>query len=203
MILIPELKMVFIRVPRTASGSMKRAILTRYPKAIELYHHMEADGVPGGYDRWQKVGVARDPVDRLWSLYKFSKRVDKGSPSWLTYLRRSVEPSFNDWIVNNNFVFTNPYSSSGSLTYHPEYSVRHSLPETRKSQFLYLRPDLGTRVVPYQNVSELAQEMDLDLQVVNETDTSTPPRLSAEAFDHIKRFHGWDLENFGNWRAAA
>ena len=73
MILIPEIETIVILVPRTGSGSLKRAILKTYSKAHVLYRHMEADGVPHGYDRWRRVGVARNPLDRLWSLYKFCK----------------------------------------------------------------------------------------------------------------------------------
>ncbi|MBL3684559.1 hypothetical protein F2981_16960 [Sinorhizobium meliloti] len=43
----------------------------KYPRSTLIYRHMEADGVPAGYDRWRKVGVVRHPVERLWSLYKF------------------------------------------------------------------------------------------------------------------------------------
>lgn len=81
MILIPNLKVVLILVPRTGSGSLKRAVLNQYPDALLLYRHMEADGVPQGYDRWQKVGVLRNPQDRLWSLYKFLwALLDYGNP---------------------------------------------------------------------------------------------------------------------------
>ena len=45
MILIPEIEAVVILVPRTGSGSLYRAVLDRYPKALMPYRHMEADGV--------------------------------------------------------------------------------------------------------------------------------------------------------------
>jgi hypothetical protein len=70
-IILPSIETVVVLVPRTGSGSLKRAILDRYQDAMPIYRHMEADGVPAGYDRWRRVGVCRHPVDRLWSLYKF------------------------------------------------------------------------------------------------------------------------------------
>ena len=61
MLLIPEIETVVVLVPRTGSGTLRRAIVQAYPKAMLIYRHMEADGVPAGYDRWSKVGVVRDP----------------------------------------------------------------------------------------------------------------------------------------------
>lgn len=51
MILIPELETVVILVPRTGSGSLRRAIAEAYPSSMLVYRHMEADGIPAGYDR--------------------------------------------------------------------------------------------------------------------------------------------------------
>jgi hypothetical protein len=43
MILIPEIETVLILVPRTGTGSLRRAVLQRYPRAMLIYRHMEAD----------------------------------------------------------------------------------------------------------------------------------------------------------------
>lgn len=51
MILIPEIQTVVILVPRTGSGSLRRAVAAKYPQSILLYRHMEADGVPAGHDK--------------------------------------------------------------------------------------------------------------------------------------------------------
>jgi len=207
MILVPEIQTVVILVPRTGSGSLKRAVAERYPRSMLIYRHMEADGVPLGYDRWRKVGVVRHPVERLWSLYRFLKNF-RGSSDPLyeegnrqTYLekqRRSVECPFDEWIVRNEIVFTSPYDSDGLNRFWPHFSVRHALPETRKSQFLYLRPDLGTEIYPFAQLSCLFRELDVDGGHFNASGcVDPPPPLSAKAMDHLARFFAWDLEQTG------
>ena len=89
MILIPEIETVVILVPRTGTTSLIKAIKERYPEAIRLYRHMEADGIPAGYDAWDKVGVARDPVERLWSLYKYLQTF--GGPYPAEYIAKQRE----------------------------------------------------------------------------------------------------------------
>lgn len=194
MILIPDLEMVVLLTPKVASGSIRRAIATRYPNAILLYRHMEADGVPHGYDRWQKVGVVRDPVDRLWSLYKFLANFDgPHEPAYLESMRASVSMPFSNWIVRNEAVFTSPYDTLGSSRFFPRYTVRHALPENRKSQFVYLRPDLGTRVYRYDELAAFEHRLDIKLTLrTNQTEALPMPPLSAQALDHIARFFAWD-----------
>jgi hypothetical protein len=195
-ILIPELELVMLLTPKVASGSIRRAIVERYPRAIMLYRHMEADGVPAGYDRWQKVGVVREPVSRLWSLYKFLADFDGDhEPAYLASMRASVGMSFSDWIIGNQLVFTNPYDTLGSERFFPRYTVRHCLPENRKSQFVYLRPDLGTQVYRYDELAALEHRLDIKLtHRVNFTPPGPAPALTDAARDHIARFFAWDAK---------
>ena len=72
-----------------------------------LYRHMEADGVPHGYDRWRKVGVVRNPVDRLWSLYKYLQRFGldwcaEHDETYTARMRASVEQPFEQWLIGND-----------------------------------------------------------------------------------------------------
>ena len=78
MILIPEKQVVLILVPRTGSGTLKRAVKARYPKSILLYRHMEADGGPAGYDRWQKIGIVRQTVESVQIPSRFQRSVQPG-----------------------------------------------------------------------------------------------------------------------------
>lgn len=198
MILVPELETVVLLVPRTGSGSLRRAIAKRWPSSVLLYRHMEADGVPAGYDRWRRVGIARHPIERWWSLYKFLKGFDAPhsdqGPEYREAQVRSVSRSFEDWVLNNETVFTSPYDSAGLGRFYPQYTVRHPLPENRKSQFLYLRPDLGTEVWRYDQLNELAKVLDLDLSLHNATTTEGRPPLSSAVFDYVRRGFLWDVE---------
>jgi hypothetical protein len=197
MIIIPELEMVVLLVPRTGTRALKNAILERYEQSMLLYRHMEADGVPQGYDRWQKVGVVRDPVARLWSLYKY---LDRFGLDWCaehdrTYtakMRASVERPFEEWLLTNETVFTSPYDSAGLGRFFPAYTCRHPLPENRKSQYIYLRPDLGTLIYRYDEVRTLFEALDVDPGRQNGTRDDPPPQLSAEGQAYIDRWFSWD-----------
>lgn len=199
MILVPEIQAIVLLVPKAASGSIYRAVKARYPKAIHLYRHMEADGVPAGYDRWQKVGVVREPVARLWSLYKFLKDfrnsyADTPGGIYEKTMRASVEMPFSEWILENRIPFTTPYSSEGSERFHPFFTVRHAVPENRKSQFVYLRPDLGTKVYRHDELADLESRLDIRLGMANVGPAVGRPALTAEAIDHVRRFFAWDIE---------
>lgn len=194
MILIPEIETVVILVPRTGSGSLRRAIAAAYPRSMLLYRHMEADGVPQGYDRWRKVGVVRHPTERLWSLYKFLQEFDgQHDPAYIASMRASVRMPFSDWILNNQTPFTTPYDSADLGRFWPGYAVRHSLPENRKSQFMYLRPDLGTKVFPFANLAGFGDYLGVDLDRHNATVDYAVPILTPEAEAHMHRCFRWDF----------
>jgi hypothetical protein len=208
MILIPELRTIVILTPRTGTRALKRAIAHRYPQAMMIYRHMEADGVPHGYDRWSKVGVVRDPVDRLWSLYKYLKRFgldfcEEHDRAYTAKMRQSVEAPFDQWLLNNETVFTSPYDSAGLGRFFPAYTVLHPLPENRKSQFVYLRPDLGTEVVPYSDIARLHTALDVTPPRLNGTAEEPVPPLSGEAEAYVRCWFRWDLEAAETERLAA
>lgn len=195
MILIPEIQTVVVLVPRTGTASLRRAVAARYKHSIMLYRHMEADGVPHGYDRWRKVGVVRHPTERLWSLYKFLRDFDgKHDPAYIESMRRSVRMPFSEWILGNLTPFTTPYDSAGYGRFFPSYTVRHPLPENRKSQFLYLRPDLGTSIYRFTDLAAFGAELDVQLDRHNRTSDDAPPELSAEAEAHMRRWFAWDFD---------
>jgi hypothetical protein len=211
MILVPELQTVVILVPRTGTSALKRALLTTYPKAMQLYRHMEADGVPYGYDRWKRVGVVREPIDRLWSLYRFLKWMGAGrdadgngkwEPAYIAKQRASVDRSFSDWLVQNNVVFTSPYDTATGGKFYPGFAVHHPLPETRKSQFIYLRPDLGTEAWPFERLAALHESLGIEAPRENHNEPAPMPELTAEAVEHMHRWFAWDLETTGRRLAA-
>lgn len=194
MILIPEIETVVILVPRTGTGSLRRAVAERYPRSIMLYRHMEADGVPHGYDRWRKVGVVRHPTERLWSLYKFLRDFDGNhDPAYIDSMRLSVRMPFSEWLVSNQTPFTTPYDSAGLGRFFPGYTVRHALPENRKSQFMYLRPDLGTKIYQFTALDVLGDALDIRLERHNWTIGNEPPELTTQAAAHMRRWFSWDF----------
>jgi len=200
MIIVPELQTVVILTPRTGTRSLKNALLATYPQAFLLYRHMEADGVPHGYDRWKKVGVVRDPVARLWSLYKYLKRFGldwcaEHDETYTASMRRSVQCSFEDWLIGNELPFTQPYDSAGLGRFFPAYACRHPLPENRKSQFMYLRPDLGTEIWPYELSTVLHSELGVASIIgrQNGTDSDAAPALSPAGQAYVDRWFAWDL----------
>ncbi|WP_234846038.1 hypothetical protein [Sinorhizobium meliloti] len=198
---MPELETVIILVPRTGSGSLRRAIAERYPRSTLIYRHMEADGVPAGYDRWRKVGVVRHPVARLWSLYKFLRTFDGDhDPAYIAAMRESVSMSFSDWIVDNRVPFTTPYDSAGYNRFWPQFTVRHPLPENRKSQFMYLRPDLGTEIEQFSNLAAIEERFRIKLPRHNATRREPLPELTAEALTHCHKNFAWD---FRFWEGEA
>lgn len=204
MLIIPEIETVVILTPRTGSGTLRRAVAAKYPRAMLVYRHMEADGVPQGYDRWRKIGVVREPTERLWSLYKYLARFDKifemkgrnEEPAYIKSIMDSVRDiSFNNWILYNQTVFTSPYDRTGGNKFYPEYTVRHPLPENRKSQFVYLRPDLGTHIYKYTQLDKLAADLGLDMsRRQNQTEPEPMPRISLAARAQILRTFAWDIE---------
>jgi len=202
MILVPEISTVVLLVPRPGTRALKRAIAERYPAAILLYRHMEAGGVPQGYDRWRKVGVVRDPIARLWSLYNYLKRFgldfcEEHDRAYTAAMRYSVTQPFEDWLITNERVFTSPYDSAGFGRFFPAYTCRHPLPENRKSQFVYLRPDLGTTVYRYGEVDQLFAELDVSPGCENGSGASAPPALSSSAREYVRRWFSWDLAAAG------
>lgn len=197
MILIPEKELVILLVPRTGSGTLKRAVLAKYPRAIMPYRHMEADGVPAGYDRWKKIGVVRAPVARLWSLYKFLRR--PSTPTALSYpdhfnaMAATVQRPFEDWLLHNEAVFTSPHDSANMGRFWPQFMVRHALPENRKSQFVYLRPDLGTVLWQFTDLPALAALLEIEIGHHNRTEESDVPTLSPEARRYVEGVFEWDF----------
>lgn len=196
MIIIPEKELVLITPPRTGSTSLSDQIAEKYPMSFRPYRHMEADGVPFGYDRWRRVGVFREPVARLWSVYHYCKSVaisDRGTPAWREKLLRSVSAPFEEWLIENPIVFTDPFDSAGTR-YYPRYAVRSPVPENRKSLFMYLRPDLGTEITNTYGAM-LLLELDPDERKNSSACPHAPNYrdLPGRARDHLRTFFDWDF----------
>lgn len=205
MILVPEISTVVILPPRTGSSTLRKALLSQYPRAMQVYRHMEADGIPLGYDTWRRVGVVRNPIDRLWSLYKFLQNFggERHDSAFVEAIRRSVDCSFSEWVLENDVTFTSPYDRAGLGRFWPAYSVRHPMPENRKSQAVYIRPDLGTEYWDYSQIDGMAESLGVKLSLrENETADSNKPKITPDAMAYIDRVHGWDFSVTSHSTAA-
>lgn len=196
MLIIPEKELVVILVPRTGTNYIKNAVRKRYPKAFMPYRHMEADGVPFGYDRWRRIGVLRRPVERLFSLYKFLRAYDVSAtdPHKQPHMRRlktEASGSFSDWLVNGETPIATANGIDGS--YHPGSATKHPYPEQLKSSHVYLRPDLGTEIIGYSDIGSLINLLDIPYGRTHRTEACPTPKLSTEADQIIHDFHSWDI----------
>jgi hypothetical protein len=198
MMIVPELETVFIFVPRTGSGTLYRELRRVYPRSMLLYRHMEADGCPRGYDRWQRTGFVRHPLLRLWSLYNFMRGFQGGAlvqhDRDKQRIWKQVDRPFEDWLLHNEQPWTVPYDLSGEGAYWPVLERTHTAPENKLSQWSYLRPDLGTDVLKFVDLHQHMRDWGLSPALcANSTQASEPPSSPAISA-HIQRFCKWDLE---------
>src|ERR1700761_2601664 len=210
MLLVPELSKVFILVPRTGTGSFYREMKRVYPRSILLYRHMEADGCPRCYDRWERIGFVRHPLARLYSLWSFMQdfsggaQVQGGAASLdAARVRRQSARSFEDWLINNREPWTIPFDTNGEGAWWPILSRMNAAPENTLSQFQYLRPDLGTTIWKFEDLRSHMTKLGLDVDNISNNTRSKEQlsdgrrharTFSDAAIDHISRFQKWDLE---------
>ena len=195
MLIVPELSAIFIFPPRTGSDTLLVELMRKFPNAFLPYRHAEADCVPAGYENWRKIGFVRHPLARLWSLYKYcailadrEDVVDQLKPD-VDRVAKSVQGiEFEDWVRNNTSLFL-PADSPYPILYQ-----RHHVPETRKSQEIYLRPDLGTVVLRFQDLPEHMAAWGLDATRKNGATPPVPcPKPSKALQKHMKKYFAWDM----------
>jgi len=193
MLIIPERELVLITPPRTGSTSLAQAIKHRYPKTMHPYRHMEATGVPAGYDRFRRLCIVRDPMERLWSLYNYCKTMDgeKYCQLHLKEIRASVDMPFEEWLIENRIPFSTPHSRTHGFL--PYYNVSCVLAENLKSQYWYARPDLGGDVWPFAWLGQLFEKLDMTEHFLNGTvHRKPPPKLSDRVARQMHVMFQWD-----------
>jgi hypothetical protein len=200
-IIVPELQKVFILVPRTGSGTLYRELRRVYPKSMLLYRHMERDGCPRGYDRWEHVGFVRHPLLRLWSLYTFMQnfaggaQVQGGAASAdAKRARDQVSRPFVEWVLLNREPWTVPYDIGGHGAWWPVLDRTNGLAENMRSQWTYLRPDLGTKVLKFEDLRRYMLDWGLDASRNVNMTVKPAPQITKAVNDHIARVCAWDLE---------
>jgi hypothetical protein len=194
MLVIPEHKTILILPPRTGSSTLHNAVAACCPRAFMLYRHAEVDAIPPGYEGYRVTGFVRHPLARMWSLYKYCATLDaRHSASWVQAdVLRVVESvqqfkGFEDWLLN----CTEHLLPSGNP--HPQLYQLHRIPENRKSQAIYLRPDLGTEIVPFSDLDEWMDFVGLPALHKNASPPRPIPPTTPAIEKHLAAYMGWEL----------
>lgn len=194
MLVIPEHNVILILPPRTGSTSLVKAVRDKNPNAFLIYRHAEADAVPPGYEKMRVMGFVRHPLARMWSLFKFFSMLDvMASAKWaqgdVLRLGESVQGrSFEDWLLHNEELFL-PEGTGNAGLYQ-----KHYIPETRKSQEVYLRPDLGTEVLNFSALPVWMERWGLDITYVNHSPKTPMPAVSGAVELHLAEYMGWEYQ---------
>lgn len=195
MIIIPEREVVIITPPRTASSSLLAACKEQYPLTMSLYRHMEADGIPFGYEKWCRYGIVRDPRERLYSLYKYLEQLPPDMQWNQELCGEAREMVFSQWLIDSRVPFTNPFWMD--TRFNPRQQCLHPIPETRKSQWHYVRPDLGVTpiVLGSWEWQQLLEMLGLkDLKVLNSSRSLPSIGWGMAAEKHLNQYHRWDVD---------
>lgn len=194
MLVVPELHAIFIFPPRTGSDTLCLELMRMHPNAFLLYRHGEADLVPPGYESWRKVGFVRHPFARLWSLFKYCATMPdiQAHPALEQEIARVAQSvqgkSFEQWVLTNEELFLP--ADSGIPILHQ----KHHIPETRKSQEVYLRPDLGTVILRFQDLPEHMGAWGLDASKKRgSTPSPAVPKMTKKLKKHMLKYFPWDM----------
>jgi len=109
-------------------------------------------------------------------------------------MRNSVLTDFSEWVLHNQIVFTSPYDRAGLGRFFPRYTNNHPMPENQKSQFVYLRPDLGTKIFKFTELGKIEKELGIKLPHHNKSSGTLYSGLTEEATEYVRRVFKWDFE---------
>jgi hypothetical protein len=195
MIVIPELNLIIIQPPRTASTSLRQAILERYSNSKSIFRHMERDGIPVEYADYDVACIIRHPEKRLHSLWKYMRAQrpeDHSDQQWAIDVARDADRSFSDWLCDGSHPFNNrPKSDIPDPGY---YDILHYSPATRKSLYSWARPDLGAvELLKMEDVDFLETRLDIKLPHLNASAPEKIAALEPRARSVLATYHAWDL----------
>jgi hypothetical protein len=183
--------------PRTGSDSLCLELMKAHPSAFLLYRHGEASLIPAGYENWKAVGFVRHPLARMWSVFKYCSIVGdmaldgvaEALRADIDALRVSVEgKSFEEWVLTNEV----PLIPSGTRV--PVLHQREHIPENRRSQEQYLRPDLGTAILKFQDLRTHMAAWGLDpARHSNASPSPEVPKVSRKVQRHLKKYMPWEM----------
>lgn len=206
MIIIPEIRSIYIRIPSNEDGKLSAAIMRKYPKARELYKQMEHDGIPFKFRHFEKFSVIRDPIDRLWDFYNRHLNREADLYSLSVYRENTKRYYFRDWLMLNNACFEPEISPSKTREYgtlYNENSIIHHIPENQKSQYFYLTPGLEMFIIPYPRINDLAQALGIDEDVTPDDKYGPAPELESTIVQStMDRLFAWDRELYDRMQSS-
>jgi hypothetical protein len=186
MIAVPELRTVFITPPRTASSSMREHLAEHCPESVVISYHGEADAIPKCFADYTVIGIVRDPIERLSSLYNFINNADPKR-----FIEGYIEPlkqqagnmCFTDWLLYANSVFTRPLVGN---KYYPRYNVSNIIPEQDKTFKMYFGETQN--FIKHNEISHYLVDQGLpELPVKNSSDA--PAQNFLEVLEILKQKH--------------
>ena len=197
MLIVPELHAIFIMPPRTGSDSLCLELMKAHPSAFLLYRHGEASLIPPGYQNWRAVGFVRHPLARLWSVFKYCSIVGdmaqdgvaEALKAEIATIRDSVEgKSFEEWVLTNKVPLM-PADTRIPILHQADH-----IPENIRSQDQYLRPDLGTAILKFQDLRTHMAAWGLNPEThSNASPHPDVPKVSRKVMRHIKKHMPWEL----------
>lgn len=190
MIIIPERELVIITPPRTGSTSLMASVLERYPWSFAPYKHMEAGGIPFGYKQWRTACVVREPLDRLWSVYKYCEAQVRKPGNWSKQMAEAAVIGFEEWLLYNRNVFVGNHMAVMPDTLTPRYHCMYPMPENVKSQEVYAGQ---AEIWHFTDMLSIFAELDLKWREVNASKDRSPPPWTDAIEQHINRYFAWDL----------
>lgn len=221
MIIIPEINAIYIRVPSNEDGKLTDAIMRKYASARPLYNQMESDGIPIEYKHFEKFGIIRDPIDRLWDFYNAHRNNEANVYSLAIYGPAAKRYDFENWLILNNACFqayANPEKTRENGTLYGINEIIHHLPENHKSQYFYLSPTSGMvangksaaqpnsngiMIFPYSHMNHVANALGIKEDVTPEELYGPAPQIeSALVRDTVLPLFAWDFQMCENMRIA-
>lgn len=197
MLIIPELRTVVLQPPRTGTTSVRDAVLEKYPLSFMLYRHMEASGIPKGYDRWRRVCQIRNPVERLISVYKYMCEPPirpHTSKVWVERCQQQTEKGWYWWLTKSDYPFA-INEPNDTDDFRPQYEIDNPIAEQIKSQREWA---LGaTDYLRFEEISNEAKNLlDIDIEHKNAS-IGDRPHISPMSMSFIRTHHRWDCDFYG------
>lgn len=204
MIIIPSRHLVILTPPKTASRSIRFAVLARYEDAWSPYRHMERPGIPLSAKGYDVVGIIREPRRRLFSIWHYMRtRLEDhpSDPDRSRALREDAGPwPFETWLDKNRHPFNPNHDARGARFGPPYVCIDDRTPIARRSLRDTFRPDLGEiTLLPLEDPVSIEDHLDISLDGLRENETGSgniPMPDCPRIEDHMKTWFSWDIDAF-------